>query len=150
MEKAQTIVSGKIIIFTLLLAAFLYSCNLNKKESPSIYRAIHNKDTALLSLSIDKNRFFGQYEVQYGKTGKDSGSVRGEIIGDSLRGLYTYISYGGSWKKVPIAFLKKDNTLILGKGATTTLLDMPCFVPGVPIDYTNPDFIFEKIKSVKK
>ncbi|WP_300098257.1 hypothetical protein [Flavobacterium sp.] len=145
MEKAKRIVSGKITLSILVLTALLYSCNFNKKEAPSIYRAMNKKDTAVLTLTIDKNRFYGQYEVKYGKIGKDSGSVRGEIIGDSLRGIYNYISYGGSWKKAPIALLKKNNQLLLGKGATTTLLDIPCFVPGIPIDYTNPEFVFEKM-----
>lgn len=139
-------------LFTILLLFLIYGCDFKeKKEERSFYRAINDKDTAILSLSVVKNHFYGQYEIRYGEMVKDSGDVRGEIIGDTLRGVYNYISYGGSWKKVPIAFLRKNNKLLLGKGVASSLLGMPIYMPEVPIDYNDSEFIFEEInKSVKK
>ena len=151
-KRKNRIMTNINTLFTILLLSLLYGCNFKeKKEDRTFYRAINGKDTALLSLSINKNRFYGQYEIIYGKMGKDSGDVRGEIIGDSLRGVYNYVSYGGSWKKVPIAFLRKNNTLLLGSGVASSLLGMPIYLPEVPIDYNNSAFIFEEInKSVEK
>lgn len=135
----------------LLFIAMLLGCNFNeKKTDPTIYRAINGKDTAVISLSTAENRFWGQYEIRYSKMGKDSGDVRGEIIGDTLRGVYKYISYGGSWKKAPIALLKKNDKLILGKGVASSLMDMPIYMSDVPIDYNNSIFIFEEVKKSDK
>lgn len=139
------------IIFFFLLVSLLLGCDFKKKEEVALYRAINGKDTAFLSLSTSKNRFWGQYEVRYGKMGKDSGEVRGEYIGDTLRGVFKYLSFGGSLKQTPIALLKKDNKLILGKGVVSSLLDMPIYMSEIPIDYNNPEFVFEEInKSSKK
>ncbi len=149
MKKNTTIAT--IAIPLLLLGMLLYSCvHKGKQPKSTLYQAIKDKDTAILALHIDQDRFYGQYEMRYGKMGKDSGEVRGSIKGDSLRGVYTYISYGGSWKKAPIALLKKNNKLFLGKGVEAILLGEPCYLPEVPVDYTTPGFIFEEIKNPSK
>ncbi len=72
--------------------------------------------------------------------------MRGDIKGDTLRGDFHFISNGGSWKRIPLALLKKENKLILGKGVIGTYFNLPCFVPGVPIDYKNSEFVFEQIE----
>ena len=138
----------KKIILVSLSIMFLISCN-NKEDKSQynqvMYRAIHNKDTAILSLNINDKRFFGRYEISYYKTGKDSGDVRGDIKGDTLRGDFHYISNGGSWKRIPLALLKKENSLILGKGIAGTYMNLPCFIQG-SLSYQNPDFVFEEIQ----
>jgi hypothetical protein len=150
MYKKKRKIANTITLFTLLLVS-IYGCNFReKKEKNTFYRAINGKDTAILSLSTYENRFWGQYEIRYGKMGKDSGEVRGEFIGDTLRGVYNYISYGGSLKQAPIALLKKNNKLLLGKGFVSSLMDMPIYVPEIPIDYTNSEFVFEEIKKSEK
>lgn len=139
--------STSLFVITVLL--LLHSCNSKEKqkEKQIIYQAINAKnDTAILSLTINKNRFYGQYEIKYGKSTKDSGSVKGNIIGDTLRGDFNYISYGGGVKITPIALLKKDDRLFLGNGVISTFLGIPCFVPEVPINYTDAEFVFDKVK----
>lgn len=132
-----------------LLSVFLYSCN-SKEEKDKynrvFYRAINNKDTAILEININDKRFYGRYEILYHKIGKDSGDVRGDMRGDTLRGDYHFISNGGSWKRIPIALLKKDNKLILGKGVIGTYFNLPLFLPEVPIEYSNSEFVFQKIE----
>lgn len=132
-----------------LLSVFLYSCN-SKEEKDKynrvFYRAINNKDTAILDININDKRFYGRYEILYHKIGKDSGDVRGDMRGDTLRGDYHFISNGGSWKRIPIALLKKDNKLILGKGVIGTYFNLPLFLPEVPIEYSNSEFVFQKIE----
>lgn len=148
-QKRNTTIT--IALFVILLVSS-YGCDLRKKkEKHSFYRAINGNDTAVLSLSTYNNRFWGIYEIYYGKVGKDSGEVRGEFIGDTLRGVYNYISYGGSFKQAPIALLKNKNKLILGKGVASSLMDMPIYMSEIPIDYDNSEFVFEEInKSEKK
>ncbi|WP_233431387.1 hypothetical protein [Flavobacterium tructae] len=85
----------KIILFS-LLALVLISCNSkeNKEEyKHAVYRAVHKGDTAVLDIRINNKRFFGRYEVFYHKIGKDSGDVRGDIKGDTLRGDYLFKFY---------------------------------------------------------
>jgi len=151
MNQNKSKFTNNIILIALFVVS-IYGCDFReKKEKRTFYRAINGKDTAILSLSTLENRFWGKYEIRYGKMGKDSGEVRGEFIGDTLRGVYNYISYGGSLKQAPIALLKKNNKLLLGKGIVSSLMDMPIYVPEIPIDYTNSEFVFEEIsKSVKK
>lgn len=139
----------KNFIIVSLLSAFLFSCN-SKEEKDRynrlLYRAVNGKDTAILDININDKRFYGRYEILYHKIGKDSGDVRGDLKGDTLRGDYHFISNGGSWKRIPIALLKKDNKLILGKGVIGTYFNLPLFIPEVPIEYNNSEFVFEKIE----
>ena len=132
-----------------LLFGFLISCNSKEekdKYNKAFYRAVNGKDTAILDININDKRFFGRYEITYHKFGKDSGDVRGDIKGDTLRGDFHFISNGGSWKRIPLALLKKENKLVLGKGVIGTYFNLPCFVPGIPIEYNNSEFVFEKIE----
>ncbi|MEN2416030.1 hypothetical protein [Flavobacterium mesophilum] len=136
-------------IFLLSVLTMIISCNSkeNKEEYQKFtYRAIHQKDTAILTININDKRFFGSYEILYHQIGKDSGDVRGDLRGDTLRGDYHFISNGGSWKRIPIALLKKKDKLYLGTGVIGTYFNLPCFIPGVPIEYDNSNFVFEKIE----
>lgn len=132
-----------------LWSAFLFSCNSKEdkdKYDRAFYRAVNGKDTAILDIKINDKRFYGRYEVTYHQFGKDSGDVRGDMHGDTLRGDFHYISNGGSWKRIPIALLKKDDKLILGKGVVGTYFNLPLFIPEIPIEYNNSEFVFEKIE----
>lgn len=136
----------RIFLFFCLL---FISCNSKEdkdKYNHVFYRAVSNKDTAVLDIHINDKRFYGRYEISHYKIGKDSGDVRGDIKGDTFRGDYHYVSFGGSWKRIPIALLKKDNKLFLGKGVIGTYFNLPCFVPEVPIEYNNSEFVFERIE----
>jgi hypothetical protein len=132
-----------------LMFLFLISCNSKEekdKYNHSFYLAVKNKDTAVLDLNINDKRFYGRYEISHYKIGKDFGDVRGDINGDTLRGDFHYISFGGEWKRIPLALLKKENKLFLGKGVIGTYFNLPCFIPDVPIEYNNPEFVFEEMK----
>jgi hypothetical protein len=139
----------KNFVIVSLLSVFLFSCN-SKEEKDQynrvFYRAVNGKDTAILDLKINDKRFYGRYEILYHKFGKDSGDVRGDMRGDTLRGDFHYISNGGSWKRIPIALLKKENKLILGTGVVGTYFNLPLFIPEVPIEYDNSKFVFEKME----
>ena len=147
MYKGKKVLPNLIILFFILLVSLLYGCNKENKfkKNESFYRAINGNDTAFLSLSLTKKHFTGKYEIQYGTVGKDSGDVRGDIKGDTFRGDFHFISNGGSWKRVPLALLRKENKLVLGNGVVGTYMNLPCFLPGT-IDYKNSKFTFEEVE----
>ncbi|MDR7371579.1 hypothetical protein [Flavobacterium aquidurense] len=139
----------KTFIIVFVSALLLISCNSKEdkeKYNHVFYRAVHKKDTAILDININDRRFYGRYEILYHRIGKDSGDVRGDLKGDTLRGDFHFISNGGSWKRIPIALLKKENKLFLGKGVIGTYFNLPLFIPEVPIEYNNSEFVFEKIE----
>ena len=134
------------LILTLSSLFLIISCTSKENNYKDVYyQSVNGKDTAILALKISEKRFYGRYEIFYNKIGKDSGDVRGNINGDTLRGDYHYISNGGHWKRVPLALLKKEKKLILGKGVIGIYMNLPCFFPGT-LSYKNPDFIFEEVK----
>lgn len=134
------------LLFIASILFLIVSCTSKENEYKDVYyQAVNEKDTAVLDIKISKKRFYGRYEIFYNRIGKDSGDVRGNINGDTLRGDYHYISNGGNWKRVPFALLKKENKLIQGKGVIGTYMNLPCFINGT-LNYKNPDFVFEEVK----
>lgn len=130
-----------------LLIGLLFGCSDKQfDDDKTYYRAINGKDTALLSIKIYENYFYGEYEMIYGKKGKDSGVVRGQLYGDTLKGEYRYLSFGGSKSIRPICILNKEGKLHLGQGKIATYMGIPFFVKEVPIDYET-GFVFEKIET---
>jgi len=138
----------KSLFFLVLILSIIISCNSKEDKSnynQVVYQAITDKDTAVLTVNINDKRFYGSYEISYYKIGKDSGDVRGDIKGDTMRGDFHYISNGGSWKRVPLALLKKENKLFLGNGVIGTYFNLPCFIDGT-LSYKDPKFVFEEVK----
>ena len=136
------------LFFLIVIVTIIVSCNSKEEKSDFkiiTYHAVHEKDTAILTININDKRFFGRYEILYNKIGKDSGNVRGDIKGDTLRGDFHYISNGGSWKRVPLALLKKENKLLLGNGVIGTFMNLPCFIQGT-LSFNDPKFVFEEVK----
>ena len=132
----------------LMFIFILFSCNSKEKQDSYrdvVYRAVNDKDTAVLALKISGKRFYGRYEISYYKIGKDSGDVRGDIKENTLTGDFHFISNGGSWKRIPLALLKKEDKLILGNGVIGTYMNLPCFIQGT-LNYNEPKFVFEEIQ----
>lgn len=124
---------------------FLFGCTeKNFKDDKTYYKAINKQDTALLSIAVYQNRFYGEFEMIYGKHGRDSGTVRGQIYGDTLKGEYQYLSYGGSKSIAPFVLLKRAGKFRLGRGLKATYMGIPFYSKAVPIDY-EIGFIFEQV-----
>ncbi|MFC0777030.1 hypothetical protein [Flavobacterium sp. HJSW_4] len=128
----------------------LFSCN-DVKQNRVFYTASKGRDTAFLEITEYEKRFFGTYEVYYGsRSMKDSGAVEGEISGDTLRGKFRYISYGGSKTISPIIFLRSGKKLLQGRGVVASYMGISYFMPDSPIEF-NDSFVFgpipEKTKS---
>lgn len=131
------------------LAAILFtvSCQPGAINFPAKhYRAVSKRDTAYLKLTKYDSHFYGHYTVKYGNSTKDSGEIRGKIIGDTLIGDYFYIpSSGGVKKRKPFALLHNGNTLRLGTGAVMSFMNIPYYSPNVPINYDSVKFVFKEI-----
>lgn len=140
---------NKTTLLLILISFSLYCCQQREGNGKTYYRAVNGKDTALLSIRVYEDRFYGEYEMIYGKSGKDSGSVRGQMVGDTLKGEYKYISFGGVKSISPIQFLRKGNRLQLGKGIKATYMGIPFYIKEVPMNYET-GFVFEELKTPAK
>lgn len=115
-----------LLIITVLF--LLAGCKSDASKQRKFFTATDSKRTSLLVLSMKNNQFYGQYKVQYAESIIDSGEVRGMISGDTLKGLFTYISYGGSQAVKPFLLLKSGDTLKLGSGSVYTYLKIPYYI----------------------
>jgi len=135
-----------------LVGAFgIYGCSGTsvdqKNDTKTLYRAINKDDTATLKINLTDKEFYGQFEINYHGAYKDSGNVTGIVKGNTLMGTYHFQHYGiETWDKTPVAFLKKDDKLIMGVGAMEIYMNIRYFKKNVPIDYNNPKFVFEKTR----
>jgi hypothetical protein len=146
---AKSFISGASIFF-FSLGVLLYGCSPTApaaKETTVLYRAIAKTDTADLKIIYSGNAFYGQMEINYGGSYKDSGDVNGVVKGDTLKGTYYFQHYGIELKqRIPISMLKKNKILILGVGEMEIYMNMTFFKKTVPIDYRHTKFTFEQIK----
>ncbi|MEW5675094.1 hypothetical protein ABGT15_02150 [Flavobacterium enshiense] len=129
----------KYLMFLITLG-FITSCELRKPEQ-RFYKATAKNNVALLSLSIDDNQFYGQYKVRYSENIIDSGEVRGVLDGDTLRGRFKYLSYGGVKEVKPFLLLRRGDTLKLGNGVAYTYMKIPYYIPK-SIEFRDSNFQF--------
>jgi len=130
----------------ILFLFILCSCN-NQNEEEKYYRAVSldKKDTAYLKLSEFDNQFIGKYLIQYTDKTFDLGDVSGEIIGDTLKGRFKYISRRNSKFTKPFAILKTNKGLKLGNGMVSYYAQIPFFANG-SIQFPDSLFHFNEIK----
>lgn len=136
----------KKLFFITAVIFLLYSCN--KRENKTFrkfYKASKGDSTAFLSMVFTENTFYGEYEIRYGLLGKDSGAVRGNRIGDTLRGDFCYRSYGGDIKRAPFVLLEKNQELKLGAGLISTYMTIPFYVKGT-LEFKDSNFLFKPIE----
>ncbi len=129
----------------ILAICFLIGCKPDASQE-QFYHATTGKNNAILALNIDKNQFYGTYKVQYADDIIDSGDVRGIVIGDTLRGRFNYISYGGSQAVKPFLLLKSGDTLKQGSGFVYTYMKIPYYLPKSVV-FKASDFQFLPIKT---
>lgn len=125
------------------------SCN-DAKQKKAFYTAVKGKDTAFLNIATYEKRFYGSYEVYYGSRAmKDSGAVEGLISGDTLRGKFRYISYGGSKTISPVIFLRSKDKLIQGEGVIASYMGIAYFMPEYPIEFNSKGFVFDTVNGMQ-
>lgn len=148
MKNRFLVFRNSLSILVIVMMPFIAGCGHEEAkadETKVLYKAIAKDDTASLHIHIDEKEFYGQYEINYHGSFKDSGDVSGIIHGDTLKGTYHYQHYGiEQWRRIPISLLRKDEKLIMGVGAMEIYMNMTFFKKGEPLDYAHPKFVFSR------
>ncbi|MCG9793811.1 hypothetical protein [Flavobacterium algicola] len=145
-----------------LLSIALQSCKNNESEnadkdkkvetakiiSTDCYKAIYEADTLDLQINtLEDGEITGDLMMNIANTPVRSGEVVGKFSGDTLYASYTFIE--GENKKItfknPMAFLKRNNQLILGNGQIVTTMGASYFEKGTKIDYDNVKYKFDAV-----
>ena len=94
----------------------------SEKDSPvtvdknvTCYAYINNKDSILLHLEFQGNHLSGDLVYNLFEKDKNTGTIEGEMKGDTMCASYTFLSEGVNSIR-EVAFLKKGNTLSEGFG----------------------------------
>ena len=144
-------------ICALLSCIGLQSCKKNEikknvvTETPvsvECYKAIYEKDSIDLKINtLQDKKITGTMEMILFEKPKKVGEIMGEFRGDTLFVSYTFTA--GKNKKVtyknPMAFLKRENELILGKGEIETTMGASYFVKGTKIDFDQVKYKFTPV-----
>jgi hypothetical protein len=112
----------------LILAALagLYSCNnkssetngsSTKSEPPAdgCYRYANDKDTVFMQIKVTGKDIDGKLVYQYFAKDKNTGTIKGELNGDTLYAQYTFMSEGKESIR-SLVFLSKNGSFTEGYG----------------------------------
>jgi hypothetical protein len=162
----KRIIMKNLGLFCLFLACIGFaSCNKNQKAaeatqavvdepvSVQCYKALYEKDTIDLKVNTLKDgKISGNMEMKLADMPVKLGKIAGEFRGDTLFVAYTFIQGANDQItfKNPMAFLKRDNQLILGSGEIETTMGASYFVKGKPIDFDNVKYKFSTVDCVEK
>ncbi|OMQ08795.1 hypothetical protein [[Flexibacter] sp. ATCC 35103] len=147
------------LVISCLLLSFvgLQSCKKNEEQkkvvdpeaekpvSTQCYKAVYEKDTLDLTLNTLKNgKIAGNMVMKVASATERTGDVTGEFRGDTLFVDYTFVEITNKNKtfKNPMAFLKRDNQLILGNGTMQTTMGVTYLVKDKPIDFDRVKYKF--------
>lgn len=150
-------------IFSLIFTSFLLlGCKDNKKETKLVldqtpisvecYQAIYEKDTLDMKINNLKNeKVTGTLKMALAASTK-IGKIDGGFSGDTLFVNYTFTDSAVKNKnfKNPMAFLKKNNQLILGNGALESTMGATYFVNHKTIDFDQVRYKFNAADCVEK
>ncbi|SHG14109.1 hypothetical protein SAMN05444396_10537 [Flavobacterium segetis] len=151
--------NGTLFSFLLISIVFIGCKNkesekINKVEEPkevvsvTCYKAIYEKDTLNLKINIFKDgEVKGDMVMAIDNMPIKTGEIVGEFKGDTLFASYTFIQgdYKEKTLKNPMAFLKRDNQLILGNGQIQVTMGASHFVKGEPIDFDRVKYKFDPV-----
>lgn len=135
------------------LALVLYYCcvrdnGANGKEpekpiSTTRYIAIDGKDTARMELHQFTKKIEGSLQINYAKKDNNIGKIEGKFKGDTL--FVNYVFKVGKNKptyKNPLAFLRKDDKLIIGIGEMENTVGRTYFKKDIPLNFDQGRFTF--------
>lgn len=158
----------KLVLSSLLLACVAFqSCKNEEKQkeaeaakadgekvvSVQCYQAVYENDVIDLKLNTLKNgKLGGNMIMKVAPSTVRTGEVTGEFHGDTLFVDYTFVDSVNKNKtfKNPMAFLKKDNQLILGNGTMQTTMGVTYLVKDKPIDFERVKYKFSTVECTDK
>lgn len=150
------------IICLLFTCIGLQSCKDNKKETVvaietptnvDCYKAIYEKDTLDMRINnLKDGKVTGSLQMVLAASPTKMGELAGAFRGDTLFVSYTFTDASNKDKtfKNPMAFLKKDNQLILGNGEIETTMGASYFVKDKLIDFDQVKYKFNTVDCVEK
>ena len=137
------------MFFIFISTTLLVACG-GKTKSPTQltyvkYISHYEGDSAVVVINKSKKIFSGSLQISHGGDNIDSGQVKGVVKGDTLIGEFHFMHYKLEWKRKPVAFLMKKDTLVMGEGLMKLTVGIPHFDPSVPIDFKgNKRLVFVK------
>lgn len=158
----------KIIALSLVITCIgLQSCKNDEKQkeieaakaegekvvSVACYKAIYEKDTIDLKVNSLKNgKISGDMVMKVANAPERTGEVAGEFKGDTLFVDYTFTDteHKETKFKNPMAFLKRNNQLILGNGTMQTTMGVTYLVKDKPIDFDTVKYKFDSVECAGK
>ncbi len=137
-------------VATTLSLSLLFILSCHKEPSTTLhYKAtsVDQRNTADLKITIKQKKFTGDYIITYFDNKKDSGTVQGELFGDTLKGRYDFISRDRSHFLKPIVLLKEKNDLKLGVGELSYFMNIPFYLDHT-IQFKDSLFQFRLYKTI--
>ena len=119
-----------------------------KATSVNCYKAVYEQDTLDLKINtFEDGKVTGTMEMAIENMPTKVGELVGETKGDTIFASYTFIQGSNKEKtfKNPLAFLKRNNQLILGNGQIQITLGASHFVKGEPIDFDSVKYKFDPV-----
>ena len=111
-------------------------------EPATCYALDNGKDKVAMQIGITNNEVTGDLIYNYFEKDKNSGTIKGEMHGDTLLATYTFMSEGKVSKR-DVAFLKKGDEIVEGYGSVDPATDEPNFTDRSAIKFDNT-FILKK------
>lgn len=142
-------------LLTIAITGFLFfSCNSDSTQktenktqeeempSPAVsdtaicYTFDNGKDKITMQITNSNNTVTGDLAYNYFEKDKNAGTIKGEMHGDTLLALYTFMSEGKESKR-EVAFLKKDDKIIEGYGTVNPTSGEPDLTDRSSIKFDN-------------
>lgn len=152
---------GKIsAVFILITILFSCSGNSSSQEKTNVeeyelkepssadavsticYSLKNGKDTVLMKLNIDNGQVSGDLTYQYFEKDRNTGTLKGQMNGDTLFATYTFMSEGRESVR-QIVFLKKGDEMTEGYGNLNPTSGEPDFTDKSTIKFDNK-FVLKK------
>ncbi len=114
----------------------------NINEPQTCYVFDNGKDKIEMQITITNNVVNGQLNYNYFQKDKNSGTIEGKMISDTLFANYTFMSEGKESKR-DVVFLKRGDNFVEGYGNINPATGEPDLSNKSAIKFGN-DFILEK------
>ena len=111
-------------------------------EPATCYALDNGKDKVAMQIAIINNEVTGDLIYRYFGKDKNTGTIKGEMHGDTLLATYTFMSEGKESKR-DVAFLKKGDEIVEGYGNVDPATGEPNLADRSAIKFDNT-FILKK------
>ena len=144
-------------LMCIAITAFVFSCGrsaVKDKQADTVtdkildstcYVATDRNDTAYLKINaFESGDIKGLLAIHYFQSPASNGQLTGKFKGDTLFADYTYTT--GTEKELhrnPLAFLRRQDSLVLGVGEIETMAGRSYFKLGTAIDFNKGRFRFK-------